>query len=272
MPDENEGLAPATAENAEPANVEQAEQVEADAAPDDGAELEATQPDAPEAKPTAPDYKKQYEELQKLQSRQANELGMTRREIERMKQDLERFKPKEEKPDPVKEDPWFRNLKPEQQETFNRMFELFGKRYGLDKVQTLEQRLNQQERDRHKQELSTEVQQLRAEVGEEAYQKYLPAIQQEYEALAANLGVDYYPPIGLKKVWNIVTAEDRNKSLADRAKQNRDARAQRVALADTGKTSPKPRTPTGFDRKALEGMSEKEAWRALLSDETTKAG
>ncbi len=265
MPDENEGLATGEADNAQTENVEQAEQQDSEPEQQEG---EQEQPaEAPKAETPTTDYKKQYEELQKLQSRQANELGNHRREMEQLKQELARFKPKEQAQNPLADDPWYRNLDEKTRGTVDKMTELVAKKFGLDKLPNIEQRIQNQEHVFRQRELADEVNRLKASVGEETFNKHSEAIGAKYDQIAQSMGINYWPTIPLEDVYNMVTAKELKSSLAERAKNNLTQRANRVAAADTGRTSPKTKNPSGLDDDALAKMSPRERFRAILAEE-----
>ena len=279
MPDENEVLTndAQSVENETDTNVEQAEQPEESGTEVPEGETEDNQKDdgeQSEAKPTDTDYKKQYEELQKLQGRQGTELSQARRELEQVRRDLERFKPKEQAPDPFEKDPYLKGL-PDNQKNFLKqgvkaVLESMG--VNLGDIPKLNQRVEQQEVTFRQRELADERNNLIKEVGEDAFAKNRDKIADKYDQLAQAMGINYWPPIPLQDVWHMVTASDMKKGLAERAKANREQRAQRVAAADSGKTSPKFKEPSDLDSDALGKMSDRDAFYALFKREKSRAG
>lgn len=267
MPDENEGLATGEADNVQTENVEQAEQQDSEPEQQEG---EQEQPaEAPKAETPTTDYKKQYEELQKLQSRQANELGSHRREMEQLKQELARVKPKEQPQDPFEKSAYLKGLPENQKNLLKEGVKavLDGMGVDLNELPKMKQRIENQEHVFRQRELADEVTRLKASVGEETFAKHSEAIGAKYDQIAQSMGINYWPTIPLEDVYNMVTAKELKSSLAERAKQNLTQRANRVAAADTGRTSPKTKNPSGLDDDALAKMSPRERFRAILAEE-----
>lgn len=271
MPDENEVAAPVeTTENAADTNVEQDEQQESEVSQEETGDQPAEQP---KAEPNT-DWKKQYDELQKLGARQGNELGEARRQLRELQQQVERFKPKEEPKDPFEKNAYLKALPENQKQLLKEGVKavLDGMGVNLNELPQIKQRIENQEQIFRNSELREEVRRLKETVGEEMFNKHVEAVQDKYDQMARSMGLNYWPQIPLEDVFNMVTAKELKSSLAERAKRNIEQRAQRVAAADTGKTSPKVKPPTGLDDEALAKMSPRQRFNAILAEEQRRPG
>lgn len=239
---------------------------------DEGEQPESKTTETQKAEPASSDWEARYKEANTLIGRQGSELGQLRKEMAELKASLQTQQ--QTKTDPFEKYPGLKALDPEKRDfalqTSNAAIEralqdrgltIDGLVQGMRTAEAVQQQMTQEF-------LNREVGAIRQEFGEEAFAKYLPALQ----AVA-----DKHPSLSPREAWDMVTAADSRKSQTERAKAMEKERKERAKSADFGNERP-VKTSSRLSQEDVQKLSNKGSgkpsprFKALLRESMKELG
>lgn len=204
---------------------------------------------------TQTNWEERYSNADALIKRQGNELGELRKQNQQF---MEMLKQRDAKSvDDPWNDPALKDVKPEQRQVLSKAIDAILRERGLDtnKLSSYGNQLESLSLNFHKESMAREVGELRKEIGEEDWNKNLPAMQ-KYVDENPNSG------LGFKDIYKLVSYDDIHKRYKERIQDGKQQRKEKAQ--DFGKTTQKSQQKAGIDIDALSKLPPRDALKALV--------